>query len=415
MFYNWYLVDPKDTPYATFKLHYRSWDSLASLQLIPTNHPRALLRPSPSLLLLNRQSAQPQPQEGAARYSGTENRTPDEGILNETPSNYGVGGSYIEDTDSENGGPPSSNRVVTPDTEGSALDDDFDVFGYPDNTAASRVSRPLSPYYPTLSPRALREFGFSESPVGFHPPPSQDEWATILNRPLPELPARGTPPQPSRPSPAASSSASLSASLLEHYDRDGTLSPSPVLGVATAVQFHKPTEAPKVVEIKKASSQEGSSSKSAEAAALPGDVPRKWPLRGLFSNITFRKHRKASPSKTIPELERSPFDDEYEDETEENGSDKDKNLKRMSSLSITESEYRSEMAPSSRKAVAYKPIEQTQGNNKGKGRADARGRSSIAEDGMDWSESSTDDSGEHGEADSLMGYYDEDRTPGPFR
>jgi hypothetical protein len=413
MFYNWFLLDPKDTPFAAFKLHYRSWDSLASLQLIPTNHPRALLFPSPSLLLLNRQSSQPKPEEGATESAETERRTPDEEILNETPSNFGVGGSYMQDTDSESGYPPSSNRVATPDMVEGALDDDIDIFGYPDTTATLHVSRPPSPYYPILSPRALREFGFSESPIAFHPPPTQEEWAAILNRPLPELPTRDTLPQHPRPSSAASSLPSLSASLLEHYDRDGTLSPSPVLGVATVVRFHKSTEAPKIVDIKKASSREGHSSKPAEVAAPSEEVLRKRPLRGIFSNITFRKHRKGSPSKTIPKLERSPFDDEYADEGEQKGADKDEALRDMSSLSLTESEWMRQRSSSGPKTAAYKPIGQTQGQNKGEGSGNAKDRSSIAEDGMDW-ESATDNSAEQGETDSLVGYYEDAMTPGPF-
>jgi len=34
-FYDWYLVDPKDSPFATFRFHYRSWKNLEQLNLIP--------------------------------------------------------------------------------------------------------------------------------------------------------------------------------------------------------------------------------------------------------------------------------------------------------------------------------------------------------------------------------------------
>jgi hypothetical protein len=47
-FYDWHLKDPKDTPFTTFKFHYRSWDNLVLLQLIPDDHPRHLSLPSPS-------------------------------------------------------------------------------------------------------------------------------------------------------------------------------------------------------------------------------------------------------------------------------------------------------------------------------------------------------------------------------
>ena len=51
-FYDWHLKDPKDKPFTIFKFHYRSWESLESLQLIPQDYPRIMLPPSASLLSL---------------------------------------------------------------------------------------------------------------------------------------------------------------------------------------------------------------------------------------------------------------------------------------------------------------------------------------------------------------------------
>ncbi|KAL0467083.1 hypothetical protein QR685DRAFT_75025 [Neurospora intermedia] len=34
-FYHWHLIDARDSPFATFRFHYRSWDSLEQLNLIP--------------------------------------------------------------------------------------------------------------------------------------------------------------------------------------------------------------------------------------------------------------------------------------------------------------------------------------------------------------------------------------------
>ncbi|KAJ9142752.1 hypothetical protein NKR23_g7100 [Pleurostoma richardsiae] len=34
-FYDFFLIDPKDSPYATFRFHYRSWENLEELNLIP--------------------------------------------------------------------------------------------------------------------------------------------------------------------------------------------------------------------------------------------------------------------------------------------------------------------------------------------------------------------------------------------
>lgn len=52
-YYDWHLRDDKNTPFVSFKFHYRSWDHLTSLQLIPEDHPRHLLLSSSSILSLN--------------------------------------------------------------------------------------------------------------------------------------------------------------------------------------------------------------------------------------------------------------------------------------------------------------------------------------------------------------------------
>lgn len=51
-YYDWLLVDPIDEPYAIFRFHYRSWEYLQTLQIIPASQPRILLKPSNSLALL---------------------------------------------------------------------------------------------------------------------------------------------------------------------------------------------------------------------------------------------------------------------------------------------------------------------------------------------------------------------------
>ena len=56
-YFDYILVDPKDEPYADFLFHYRSWESLQSLQLIPSSHPRVLLKPSNSFAFLAGPSA----------------------------------------------------------------------------------------------------------------------------------------------------------------------------------------------------------------------------------------------------------------------------------------------------------------------------------------------------------------------
>lgn len=48
-FYDWHLKDAKDEPFAMLKFHYRSWNSLYDLSLIPEDHPRGLLSPTYSI------------------------------------------------------------------------------------------------------------------------------------------------------------------------------------------------------------------------------------------------------------------------------------------------------------------------------------------------------------------------------
>lgn len=35
MYYDWLLIDPKHSPYAIFRFHYRSWKNLRQLSLVP--------------------------------------------------------------------------------------------------------------------------------------------------------------------------------------------------------------------------------------------------------------------------------------------------------------------------------------------------------------------------------------------
>lgn len=44
-FFDFHLVDPKDTPFATFRFHYRSWANLNQLSLIPDNEPSVIELP----------------------------------------------------------------------------------------------------------------------------------------------------------------------------------------------------------------------------------------------------------------------------------------------------------------------------------------------------------------------------------
>ncbi|KAK3308744.1 uncharacterized protein B0T15DRAFT_117377 [Chaetomium strumarium] len=49
-FYDWHLLDAKDSPFASFRLHYRSWKKLKELNLIPANELDLLCAASPKAL-----------------------------------------------------------------------------------------------------------------------------------------------------------------------------------------------------------------------------------------------------------------------------------------------------------------------------------------------------------------------------
>lgn len=48
-YYDWLLVDPKDSPYASFRFHYRAWEHLVALSLIPQQNPKILLTRTSSM------------------------------------------------------------------------------------------------------------------------------------------------------------------------------------------------------------------------------------------------------------------------------------------------------------------------------------------------------------------------------
>jgi hypothetical protein len=49
-FYDWHLIDAKDEPFASFRIHYRSWENLNQLNLIPATELELLHEASPKAL-----------------------------------------------------------------------------------------------------------------------------------------------------------------------------------------------------------------------------------------------------------------------------------------------------------------------------------------------------------------------------
>jgi len=69
-YYDYLLEDAKDSPYASFLFHYRSWDNLTKLHLIPAGHP--LLSPSDSITTLSSILSNSTVRPGDSRSPATE-------------------------------------------------------------------------------------------------------------------------------------------------------------------------------------------------------------------------------------------------------------------------------------------------------------------------------------------------------
>lgn len=211
-FYEWHLVDPKDSPYATFKFHYRSWDNLEQLNLIP---PGDLSLPP-------------------AGSSGTVGLAPkdDQGSDNlmqhpEDIFSFGVGDTL----------------------DGAAFHDD----GSLEERVAERVLGWKTPEPLPLrsTPSLLPVSSFNQD----FPQPSKalrDKCsASYLRRPLPELPhdvAKGSPSHSSD----TSETPSLSPSVMRDVD-NGLLEEDFIeVGVMDVIRYTKPTEKPRGVEVERA-------------------------------------------------------------------------------------------------------------------------------------------------------------------
>ncbi|KAK0101432.1 hypothetical protein ONS95_006605 [Cadophora gregata] len=281
-FYDWHLKDPKDSPFVTFKFHYRSWDNLINLQLIPDNHPRTLLPASPSVLSLN----------GASQDLHTK---------------------LEEDTDEEEKQiieqlKRSMSSIISNDPWLTSVFDDSPE--RPPSKQGSRSSFNVPPEItPLFSSRRLPEVPTSRfsAAVIDKPASPQNNWNGYLDRPLPEIPTRDSslkrqrhdPDSRSRSSSGISHSPSIAASLLPYVERD-TASPEPVLGVAKFAKVEvttspmMPSPSPSALP----------SSPSLDDTNLPEPNPAKSkrqgiaspPLNSLFSmaNITVRKTRRSA-------------------------------------------------------------------------------------------------------------------------
>lgn len=370
------------------------------LHLIPINHPRTLLFPSPSLLSLNGQSSKAHRKNDAAKRGGVGRRGEYiESFPNDTPGTVGIGNSYKPNPNSFKHHFASSSRARTP-LPNVTFDGASDDTGNANRRDALQVPRSPSPYYRNLSPANLEALGFSSPPVPRPPQAGQLEWAEILNRPLPEIPREYRTPQPSRRPSDSSETPSLTPSLMEHYDRDG-LSPSPILETATEVQLQKPLNRPKVIELKRTLTKEQSLGTSTYYPA-PLALHSKRQSGAIFSNITLRKHRNLSVSQSRPTVNESlsDYDERKQRDPEELKSNDDDTMP----LSLTESEWMSNVPFSTRDTTKHKQTVQGRGKEIDGSSDDMEERALLRKQAMDWYDSAAVNATESGETESLEDY-----------
>jgi hypothetical protein len=406
-FYDWHLHDSKDKPFATFSFHYRSWDSLASLQLIPDNHPRALLMPSRSILSLNGIEMELKPAEKeTARRAYRARLIRDEEIRN--ADSLGIDERDMQDSaSSDDSAIPWMTDPFDDNPESCAMD--------PEKTRAFQAPRPPSPYRRGLSPTNDSTYSFSDSGL---PSMTQHEWQDLMDRPLPEIPVQHASLPYSRSHSAQSTDShapSVTPSLLSYLDRD-SMSPPPVLGVAAVVPIGR----------KRLGREYGAGLPSSDEEYYPTDsadvpepltIPTKRqgvtfaPLGGNFSNITLRKRRNSS-MKRLPKLETSPMMGDYEQDEVEPEHELVYGSNDYTPLSLTESEWLRQAPSPIKGGTKYEATEQPWGLGEDRHTEGMERRSSLQRKAMDWFDNVTGNTAEQDDDDEVLGYNEGVRMPG---
>ncbi|KAH8815912.1 hypothetical protein F5884DRAFT_829186 [Xylogone sp. PMI_703] len=194
-YYEWYLRDPRDRPFVSFSFHYRSWDYLHLLEIIPSSYSNSPLRDHHQIQSLTQD----------------DNKDEDDAI-GASPGPEDVSTPWkVSSSDDDSSESPAEKEDVQ------------DPFVDPPN-----IERRYIPRAPTS--RFLRYESEQIETVATPPPVHQTH--KIPPRPLPG-PSKQQFPRGSRLRPH-SRTPSISSSLLQYVERD-TESPEPLIDTAVAM------------------------------------------------------------------------------------------------------------------------------------------------------------------------------------
>jgi hypothetical protein len=206
------LEDPKDDPFVTFRFHYRSWDSLEALQLIPEMCSRELL---PALSMKD--------------SLGVPNLSDDEPI----PSSSEIVNSFSKSTSSKGSG--GRNRSTSHGAALSTKNIENTIFGQmvAKDTASSQVRSQQTTQTDADKPKKKYQIPTSTFSISNNERWKSQEYLPLDIRPLPELPTGNS---HSRKSSASSMAFSIAPSLRSWADGDWSDSHEPVICVAAEAQ-----------------------------------------------------------------------------------------------------------------------------------------------------------------------------------
>ncbi|KFY33044.1 hypothetical protein V495_08487 [Pseudogymnoascus sp. VKM F-4514 (FW-929)] len=211
-YFDWLLEDPKDDPFVTFRFHYRSWDSLEALQLIPEMCSRELL-----------------PAFSIKDSLGAPSLSEDEPIL----SSSEIVNSFRKSTSSK--GSDGRNRSTSHGSALSTKNIENTIFGQmvAKDTASSQVRSQQTTQTDVDKPKKKYQIPTSTFSISNNERWKSQEYLPLDIRPLPELPTGNS---HSRKSSASSMAFSIAPSLRSWADGDWSDSHEPVICVAAEAQ-----------------------------------------------------------------------------------------------------------------------------------------------------------------------------------